>query len=60
MITRLPDCLGRELGVRGFELLKAHNVGLGFAEPVHEVRQATVDVVDIEASDLHRFRWERS
>jgi hypothetical protein len=60
MITRLPDCLRWELGVRGFELLKAHDVGFGFAEPVHEVRQATVDVVDIETGDLHRFRQERS
>ena len=60
MIARLPDCLRRELGVRGFELLKAHDVGLGFAEPVQQVRQATVDVVDIETGDLHRFRRERS
>jgi hypothetical protein len=56
MIARLPDCLRRKLGVRGFELLKADNVGLGFAEPVHEVRQATVDIVDIEAGDLHLLR----
>src|SRR3984957_7183081 len=60
MIARLPDCLRWELGVRGFELLKAHDVGLGFAEPVQQVRQATVDVVDIETGDLHRFRRERS
>ena len=55
MITRLPDCLRRELGVRGFEFLKAHDVGLGFAKPVQQVRQATVDVVDVETGDLHRF-----
>ena len=60
MIARLPDCLRRKLGVRGFELLKAHDVGLGFAKPVQQVRQATVDVVDIETGDLHRFRRERS
>jgi hypothetical protein len=59
MIARLPDCLRRELGVHGFELLKAYDVGLGFAEPVQQVRQATVDVVDIETGDLHRFRRER-
>jgi hypothetical protein len=58
MIARLPDCLRRELGVRGFELLKAHDVGLGFAEPVQQVRQATIDVVDIETGDLHRFRQQ--
>jgi len=60
MITRLQDCLRRKLGVRSFDFLKAHNVGLGFAKPVHEVRQATVDVVDIKTGDLHRFRRERS
>src|ERR1700733_3120179 len=60
MITRLADCLGRELGVRGFELLKTNNVGLGFAKPVQQVRQATVVIVDVETGDLHRFRRERS
>jgi hypothetical protein len=60
MIARLPDCLRWELGVRGFDFLKAHDVGLSFAKPVEQVRQATVDVVDIETGDLHRFRRGRS
>jgi hypothetical protein len=60
MISRLPDCLRRELGVRGFDFLKAHDVGLGFVKPVQQVRQATVDVVDIETGDLHRLRQERA
>jgi hypothetical protein len=60
MITRVPDCLRRKLGVPAFEFLKAYDVGLRFAEPVQQVRQATVDVVDIETSDLHQFRRERS
>jgi hypothetical protein len=47
MISRLPDCLRREFGVRGFEFLKTHDLGLGFAKPVQQVRQAPVDVVDI-------------
>jgi hypothetical protein len=54
LVARLPDCVRRELGVCGFELLKAHDVGLGFAKPVQQVRQATVDVVDVETGDLHR------
>jgi hypothetical protein len=54
MITRLPERLRRELGVRGFELLKAHDVGLGFAKPVQQVRQATVDVVDVETRSPSR------
>jgi hypothetical protein len=60
MIARLPDCLRRELGVRGFDFLKAHDVGLSLAKPVEQIRQATVDVVDIETGDLHRFRRGRS
>src|SRR6202030_3564766 len=60
MIARLPDCLRRELGVRSFDSLKAHDVGLSVAKPVEQVRQATVDVVDIETGDLHRFRRGRS
>jgi hypothetical protein len=34
MISRQPDCLRREFGVRGFEFQKTHDVGLGFAKPV--------------------------
>ena len=53
-------CLARPQNVCTTTLLKTHNVGLGFAEPVQQVRQATVDVVDVETGDLHRFRRERS
>ena len=56
MIARLADCLRRKLDVLGFELLKADDGGLSFAEPVQQVRQATIDVVDIETGDLHRLR----
>jgi hypothetical protein len=56
MIAGLADCLCWELSVRGLDFLKTHNVGIGFAKPVQQVRQATVDVVDIETGDLHRFR----
>ena len=55
MITRLPDCLRRKLGVRGFEFLKTHDVGRAFAKPAQQIPQATVDVVDVETGDLHRF-----
>ena len=54
LITGLPDCVRRKLGVRGFEFLKADDVGLGLAKPAEQVRQATVDVVDVETGDLHR------
>ena len=55
LVTGLPDCVRRELGVCGFEFLKAHDVGFGFAKPAEQVRQAPVDVVDVEAGDFHRF-----
>jgi hypothetical protein len=55
VITGLPDCVRRELRVGGFELLKTHDVGLGFSKPAQQVSQATVDVVDVETGDLHRF-----
>jgi hypothetical protein len=54
MISRLPDCFRRKLAVCDFEFLKAHDVGLGFAKPVQQVAQTTVDVVDIKTGDLHR------
>ena len=61
MISRLPDCFRRKLAVCDFEFLKAHDVGLGFAKPVQQVAQTTVDVVDIKTGDLHRpRRSERS
>ena len=41
-ITGLPDYVCRELGVCGFEFLKTHDVGLGFAKPMEQVRKATV------------------
>ena len=59
VITGLPDCVFRELGVGSFEFLKARDVGLSYAKPAEEVLQATADVVDVEAGDLHRFRQRR-
>jgi len=37
MIARSLDCFRWEIGVHGFEFLKAHNVGRGLAEPVQQV-----------------------
>ena len=45
----------RGVGLRGLGFLQADDVGLRFAELVKQVRQATVDVVDVETGDLHRF-----
>jgi hypothetical protein len=60
MIAGLPDYLRWELGVWGFEFLKTHDVGFGLSKPMERVSQATVDVVDVETSDLHRFGQRRS
>src|SRR5205823_7206736 len=38
----------------GLKLLEANDIWLSFVEPSHEVFQPLVDVIDIEASDLHR------
>ena len=57
VIAGLPDCVRRELGVGGFEFLKAHDVRLGLSKPAEQVRQATGDVVDVEASDFHRLSY---
>ena len=40
--------------LRGLGFLQADDVGLRFAELVKQVRQAAVDVVDVETGDLHR------
>jgi hypothetical protein len=48
VITRLPDCVRRELGVSSFEFLKAHDVGLGFSKSAEQVRQAAINVVDVK------------
>jgi hypothetical protein len=54
MISRPPERLRWELAVCGFEFLKAHDVGHSFPKPAKQVRQATIDVVDIETGDLHQ------
>jgi hypothetical protein len=60
VITGLPDCVGRKLGVSGFEFLETHDVRLGLSKPMEQVRQAAVDVLDVETGDLHGFGQRRS
>ena len=55
LIARLPDCFRWELGVRSLQFLEANRVGFRFAKPVQQVGQASVDVVDVETGDFHRF-----
>lgn len=37
----------------GFQFLEADDVGLGFREPVEEILEALVDVVDVEGGEFH-------
>jgi len=39
VITGLPDCVRRKLGVCGLEFLKAHDVRLAPSKPAEQVRQ---------------------
>ena len=43
----------REIGVGRFQFLQGNDIGPGGAQPLHEVRQTPVDVVDVEGCDLH-------
>jgi hypothetical protein len=46
---RLRECL-----VGGLQFLQADDVGPRALQPGEQVRQAAVDVVDVEGGDLHR------
>jgi hypothetical protein len=43
----------RKVGVGRFQFLQRNGVGLCRAQPGQQVRQAPVDVVDVEGRDLH-------
>ena len=59
MITGRPDYVRWEFGVRGFEFLKAHDVGLGFVKPVQQVRQPMLLILKL-AIFIGSRRSERS
>jgi hypothetical protein len=58
MVSGLVDRLCRKLCIGAFELLQAGDVWPGGLEPVEQVGQAAVDVVDVEGGDLHRARHQ--
>src|SRR5262249_24208595 len=49
----LLDCGSGKLGIRRLQLLQRDHVGLGYTQPVQEIGEALVDVVDVEGRDLH-------
>ena len=57
-VARLPDCVHRELGVCGFEFLKAHDVGLGFAKPAEQVRQRRLMLLMLKLAIFIRAKIE--
>ena len=55
-VTCLFDCRDRKAGIRRLELLKAGNVRSRAAEPIEEIGEPLVDVVDVEGRDFHPRR----
>jgi hypothetical protein len=53
VIARLADGIGGKFRVGGFELLQAGDVGPRRLEPLQQVRQPPLDVVDVEGRNLH-------
>jgi hypothetical protein len=52
-ITGACERFVREVALRGLQFLQADDVGRGLAQPGEQVRQAFVDVVDVEGRDFH-------
>jgi hypothetical protein len=53
VISGLLDCIDWKLCVGAFEFLQANDVRLRSLEPVQQIGQAAVDVVDVEGRNLH-------
>ena len=54
MITGPLDRCAREFIVGTFEFLQADDVWLGSPEPLHEIGEAAIDIVDVEGGNFHR------
>src|SRR5215212_9373927 len=52
-VARVTKRRNREPLLRGLQFLQADDVWRGLGEPAQEYRQAPVDAVDVEGSDLH-------
>ncbi len=52
-ITRFRERRLRKLRIRRLEFLKRDDIGLRGAQPVQEVGEALVDIVDVEGRDFH-------
>jgi hypothetical protein len=47
------DGINRKISVGRFQFLQSDDVRLRGAQPSQQVRQAPVDIVDVERCDLH-------
>ena len=47
------DRQNRELGIGRFQFLQTDDFGFSRAQPAQQVRQAAVDIIDVEGRDLH-------
>ena len=55
-ITRFLDRRFGEFTIRSLQLLKAHHIGLGRAQPGEKIGQPLVNVVDVEGGNFHDTR----
>ena len=61
-VTGIPNGAFRKLLLRGFEFLKANDVGSGFSEPALQSGKACADAIDVVGNDSHYWvslarRW---
>jgi len=52
-IAGLVDGFDRKILIGRFQLLQGHDIGLCLPQPSQQVRQAPVDIVDVERCDFH-------
>jgi hypothetical protein len=53
LISRSLDLRNGELRVRCLELLQTDDIRLGGTQPIQQVRQAALNVIDVEGGNLH-------
>lgn len=54
LISGVADGFGLEFAVGAFQLLQANDIRRGAVQPLQEVGQPAIDVVDVEGGDFHR------
>jgi hypothetical protein len=52
-VACLLDRGSGEFAIRGLQLLQAHHVGFGSAQPAKQIGEPLVDIVDVKGGDFH-------